>query len=177
MQETGPGSTAKDDPYAGRRQLDRLTAEDLRTHPAWWFPGRDGHLSGPDEYTVMPLDSSAASGDGSADFSPGRYLLHAVFRFADGTEVDGHVSFCPGDHGDLPDREPTICTQWAQIALWHGIIVPSEKQQADDFSLLRKARDSVFPLTWRATLHPPGVELTGQLPGFAIYRDGEVAYV
>ena len=67
------------DPHEGRRQLDELTGDDLRATPAWWFPGADLHLSGPDAATVLPVDTSGAAADGTVEFPEGRFLLHAVF--------------------------------------------------------------------------------------------------
>ncbi len=166
------------DPYPGRRQLDELTGEDLRTQPAWWFPGRDGsQLVGPDEATVMPIDASAADADGAIDFPDGKYLLHAVFALADGTRLDGHVTFAPGDGGSLAVREPTICTARGQVPLWFGVLSPTPDQLGAHLASIGKPREGVFPLRWTSTLHPPGAALTGELAGFAVWRDGAVRFV
>lgn len=166
------------DPYPGRRQLDELTGEELRATPAWWFPGRDAsQLVGPDEATVMPLDAGAAAADGSVDFPDGKYLLHAVFVLADGSSLDGHVTFVPGDDASLAAREPTICTPRGQVPLWYGVVSPAEDHLRAQLAMLGKPREAVFPLRWTATLHPPGVALTSEAAGFAVLRDGRVRFV
>ena len=166
------------DPYPGRRQLDELTGDELRATPAWWFPGRDAsQLVGPDEATVMPLDAGAATADGSVDFPDGKYLLHAVFALADGSRLDGHVTFVPGDDGSLAAREPTLCTPRGQVPLWFGALSPADEQLRTHLDAIGRPRASVFPLRWTATLHPPDVPLTGELAGFAVLRDGAVLLV
>jgi hypothetical protein len=141
------------DPHPGRRQLDELTGVELRAQPAWWFPGPGRHLTGPDAATVMPIDACAAAADGSVEFPDGKYLLHATFTLADGSTLDGHVTFVgggvPGDDGSL----------------------------AAHLTALGRPRAAVFPLCWRATLHPPGVDVAGELQGFAVLRDGAVRFV
>jgi hypothetical protein len=172
------GGESPPDPYPGRRQLDELTGEELRAQPAWWFPGRDQtQLVGPDEATVMPIDASAAAADGSTEFPDGKYLLHATFVLADGSRLDGHVTFVPGDDGSLAAREPTICAARGQVPLWFGALSPTAGQLAAHLASLGKPRDAVFPLRWTATLHPPDVALTGELAGFAVWRDGGVRVV
>ncbi len=170
------------DPYPGRRQLDELTGEELRATPAWWFPGRDAsQLVGPDEATVMPLDAGAAAADGSVDFPDGKYLLHATFVLADGSQLDGHVTFVgggvPGDDDSLAAREPTICTARGQVPLWFGVVSPADDQLRAHLAMIGKSRDAVFPLRWTTTLHPPGAALAGGLAGFAVLRDGVIRYV
>ena len=168
------GGETPPDPYPGRRQLDELTGDELRAQPAWWYPGRDqSQLVGPDEATVMPIDAGAADADGAIDFPDGKYLLHAVFTLADGTQMDGHVTFVPGDDGSIAVREPTLCTPRGQVALWVGALAASETHLAP----VGKPRAAVFPLKWRATLHPASGELTGELAGFGVWRDGRVRFV
>ena len=120
------------DLYPGRRQLDTLTDADLRENGVWWFPGPDGHLSGPDLQTVMPIDTSEAAADGSVSFPEGKFLLRAAFHLADGTEFHGHVTYSSDDGGTLREREPTLCTSPGQIPLWHGMLVPNEEDIATD---------------------------------------------
>ena len=175
--EAGYGPRPDDDAYPGRRQLEELTGEELRAQPVWWFPGPDGHLGGPDASTVLPVDVSEAAPDGSAEFPTGRYLLHAAFTLADGTELDGHVTFAPGDRGTLADREPTLCNPRGQVPLWHGALVPDSRQVAELLARIGKPRSAVFPVNWRTTLHPPEMPLTDDLDGFAVWRDGAPAHV
>ncbi len=171
------GARPDDETYPGRRQLDELSGAELAACPVWWFPGADGHLSGPDLATVMPVDSSAADAGGGAQFPSGRYLLHARFALADGSTLDGHVTYVPGDEGSIADREPTLCadpaTGWSgQVPLWHGVIVPDAHAITAHLGLLGRARSAVFPLSWESTLRPDGHALTGSLAGFAILVDG-----
>jgi hypothetical protein len=166
------------DPYPGRRQLDELTADELRAAPAWWFPGRDAsQLVGPDEATVMPIDAGAATSDGDIEFPDGKYLLHATFVLADGSCMDGHVTFVPGDDGSLAVREPTLCAARGQVPLWFGAMSPTPTQLTTHLASIGKPREAVFPLRWTTTLHPPGAALTGELSGFAVWRDGAVRLV
>jgi len=172
------GGETPPDPYPGRRQLDELTADDLRATPAWWFPGEDvSQLVGPDAATVMPIDASVADADGAIEFPDGQYLLHAAFVLADGSTLDGHVTFVPGDDGSLAAREPTLCTPRGQVPLWFGALSPSPEQLRAHLAAIGRPREAVFPLRWTATLHPPGVALTGELAGFATWRNGAVRVV
>ncbi len=170
-----PGARpAARDAYPGRRQIETLTEKDLAQTDAWWFPGPDGHLSGPDDQTVLPLDTSAATGDGAVEFPAGRFLLRAVFTLADGSPVTGHLTYAPDDGGGLREREPTLCTPHGQIPLWHGVLVPADDDVAAWLSWLGRPRGAVFPLTWRAAIHPPADDLGGAAAGFVVYVDGAV---
>ena len=163
--------------YPDRRQLGTLAVADLSAAGVWWFPGPDGHLSGPDDQTVMPIDTSAAADDGSVEFPEGRYLLRARFALADGTVLVGHVTYAPGDGGGLREREPTLCAPSGQVPLWHGVLVPPEADVATWMSWLGRERDAVFPLAWEAEFHPPGDVLGGTAEGFLVFRDGAVRAV
>lgn len=175
--EAGLGGSPIRDPYEGRRQLDTLTAEELRACPVWWFPGRDGHLSGPDESTVMPLSSAEAAPDGSAEFPDGRYLLHLRCELADGTVLDGHLTWSPDDAGHLREREPTLVVGDVQIPLWHGVLEPDAAWIAEQLAHLGRSVEQVFPLHWDATIHPVGDTLAGTARGFAVWRDGMLAWL
>jgi len=170
-------SNPEDDLYPGRRQLDTLSPAEIRENGVWWFPGPDGHLSGPDLQTVLPLDTSEALPDGSVAFPEGKYLLRTSFRLADGSACEGHITYSADDGGTLREREPTLCTDQGQIPLWHGQLVPDDEDKAAWLSRLDRDRDAVFPLTWRAAYHPPGDELRGELAGFAVVRDGTIETV
>ena len=115
--------------------------------------------------------------DGSTEFPDGKYLVHTTFVLADGTRMDGHVTFVPGDDGSPAAREPTICAPRGQVPLWFGALSPTADQIRAHFASLGRARDAVFPLRWTATLHFPGVALSGELAGFAVWRDGAVRVV
>lgn len=164
-----------DDPYPGRRQLESLTAADLDATPAWWFPPPDGHLTGPDASTVLPIDASSADASGACEFPEGRYLLRAEFVLADGTSATGHVTFEPGDADDLEAREPTLCGARGQVPLWHGVLVPDAQRVAAMLASLGRPHAAVFPLRWRTSLHPPGREISGEAAGFVVLRDGRLA--
>lgn len=168
------------DPFPGRRQLDELTGDELRAEPAWWYPGAGRHLTGPDAATVMPIDASAAADDGSIEFPDGKYLLHATFTLADGSTLDGHVTFVggvPSDDGSFAAREPTICTPAGQVPLWFGAVTATSEQLRAHLAAIGKAREAVFPLRWRATLHPSGVDVAGEVSGFVVWREGGERFV
>ncbi len=167
----------EDDLYPGRRQLDTLSVADLHEHGVWWFPGPDGHLSGPNLQTVMPIDTSAALADGSVEFPDGKFLLRAAFKLADGTELDGHVTYAADDGATLREREPTLCTDGGQVPLWYGQLVPDAEDMTTWLGWIGRGRDAVFPLTWRAVFHPPGDELPGGAAGFAVIEGGAVRHV
>lgn len=169
--------TRPDDPWPDRRQLDTLTAADLDANPAWWFPPPDGRLSGPDASTVVPVDASSADASGACEFPEGRYLLRAEFTLADGSVMTGHVTYETGDGDELALREPTLCAPRGQVPLWHGVLVPDAQRTAAMLAMTGRARDAVFPLRWRATIHPPGRDLAGEAAGFAVLRDGRTAFV
>ena len=174
--EARAGGRPDDDPYPGRRQADELTADDLRAQPAWWFPPPDGHLTGPDACTVMPVDTSAAV-DGVCEFPDGRWLLHARFTFADGTEADGHVTWAAGETPTAESQEPTICAPRGQVPLWHGSIVPDAARVERMLAMLGRARETVFPVRWRTTLRPSAHEIAGEAAGFLVWRNGRVEAV
>ncbi len=171
------GARPPDDLYPGRRQLDTLLPADLSAAGVWWFPPPDGHLSGPDAGTVMPLDTDMAGADGSIDFPEGRFLLRVRFTLADRAEFDGHLTFAVDDDGGLRDREPTLCTEHGQVPLWHGLLIPSDEQIAEYLGWLGRPRDAVFPLQWQAVFHPPADHLAGTAAGFVVWRGDEVDVV
>lgn len=165
-----------EDPYAGRRQADDLLPEELRANPAWWFPPFDGHLSGPDPCTVLPIDASGAADDGTVEFPDGRFLLAAKFTLADGTVLDGHVTYATGETVTFESQEPSIATDGGQVPLWRGSLHPTAAEVAGWLRLLGRTHAAVFPLSWRATLHPAGTELAGNAAGFAVWRNGRVEF-
>ena len=166
-----------EDRYPGRRQSDELTADELVATPAWWFPPPDGHLTGPDACTVLPIDASGAADDGAVDFPEGKYLLRAVFTLADGTEMEGHVTYAAGEPSTIETQEPAVATPRGQALLWRGAMVPGAQDIARTLALFEKSRDAVFPIRWRALLHPPGAEIAGSADGFAVWRNGGVQFV
>lgn len=166
-----------DDPYPGRRQADDLLPEELRATPAWWFPPFDGRLSGPDPCTVLPIDSSGAAADGTVEFPDGRFLLAAKFTLADGSVLDGHVTYAAGETVTFESQEPTIATDRGQVPLWRGALHPSGAEIAQWLAALGRTRDAVFPLVWRASLHPAGTDLAGGAAGFAVWRAGRIEFV
>ena len=70
-----------------------------------------------------------------------------------------------------------LVTPSGQIALWHGVLVPDAEDVAEWLGWLGRDRDAVFPISWRAVYHPPGDDLAGTLPGFAVFRGGEQQFV
>lgn len=175
--EATVGRRPADAPLPGRRQVEELTSDDLRTFPAWWFPPPDGRLSGPDASTVIPADATAADGDGACEFPDGRWLLRARFVLADGSELDGHVSYTTGERTDFASQEPTLCGPGGQAPLWHGILVPDAEHVARLLAALGRRRGAVFPLRWHAALHPVGQDLDGEAQGFGVWRNGRVEWV
>jgi hypothetical protein len=173
-EQAGFGGRPTDERYPGRRQLQDLTADDLAAHAAWWFPPEDGHLTGPDACTVMPMDASAAGEGGACEFPSGRFLLRADFVLADGTATVGHVSYVAGETVDLTTQEPTLCVPAGQVPLWHGQTVPDGAFVARLLALAGRPREALFPLRWRATLHPTEFEITGEAAGFFVWRNGRV---
>lgn len=166
-----------DEPYPGRRQVEDLTAEDLLGRPAWWFPPEDGHMTGPDACTVVPVDATGAADDGSCEFPDGRFLLRAEFTLADGSSLTGHVTYTPGEPVDVASQEPTLCAPRGQVPLWHGILTPDAAYVARLLAATGRPRERVFPLRWRASLHPAGHELAGEAAGFLVLRAGRVVAV
>jgi hypothetical protein len=173
--EAGYGSRPEREEYEGRRQLYDLSADELRAQPVWWFPGSDGHLTGPDAATVLPVETDVRSG--ALEFPPGRYLLHTRFTLADGNTLDGHLTYDPDDAGSLGEREPTICTAHGQVPLWRGVLIPTERDLSAHFAALGRSSSAVFPLTWSSVLHPVAGPLQGRLDGFAILRNGAVTSI
>ena len=87
------------------------------------------------------------------------------------------MTWAADDDGSLRDREPTIATEHGQVPLWHGLFVPDADRIAEYETILGRARDRVFPLSWRAVFHPPGDDLSGSVPGFAVSRGGGIEHV
>jgi hypothetical protein len=125
---------------------------------------------------VLPIEASTATDDGSVDFPDGRFLLRAVFTFADGTTADGHITYIAAERSDMETQEPAICTDRGQVPLWRGALVPSEGEISHWLAMLGRPRGAVFPVRWRATLHPAGTELAGTALGFGVWRNGRVEF-
>jgi hypothetical protein len=165
------------DPYEGRRQADQLTAEEITAIAAWWFPPPDGHLTGPDACTVLPITEVDAGADGIVAFPDGRYLLRAEFVLACGERVPGHVTYVAGETPTFGSQEPTLCLPQGQVPLWHGILVPDRDRLAGIGRMLGRPSGEVFPLRWRTALRPPEGEIAGTAEGLAIWRDGRIEWI
>jgi hypothetical protein len=75
---------------------------------------------------------------------------------------------------DVATQEPTLCGPRGQVPLWHGALAPDSAHTAALLARLGRSREAVFPLRWRAALHPTGAEIAGEAAGFLIWRDGRV---
>jgi hypothetical protein len=124
-----------------RKQVYKLTVDDLREHPVWEFALDEEGEKGQDEATVRPFVSS-----GSVDPRAGMFVVRARFTLADGTPHVGYLT--PGDDPhDLGTIQPQIITEQGQVAGWglfSMILSPSTLGSASRLSRLFPYRSSLM---------------------------------
>ncbi len=144
-----------------RKQVYRLSSQDLLDSPIWEFCSDEEGIEGQDEATVKPSDDTEVPG-----YSPGAYVVAADITYADGARANGYLYSSKPD--DFVCVSPTILLPTGQINLWAGSLpfVPKWKEHlANDISLLR-SNGALFPMLFESRANVNGAPLTIVVEGF-----------
>lgn len=112
-----------------------------------------------------------------AESETGVFVVATDFSLADGSRVAGYCSPTPvaaattrGWFRGLGLLQPTIAVERGQVPLWFDE-EPSRSQVREDYGLLEREPDEVFPLEFRARAEPQSGELaSGRIDGFCFAR-------
>jgi hypothetical protein len=147
-----------------RKQVYDLLPRDLERFPIWEHTLDEEGEPGQDEATVKPRPDLAI-----ADPGEDMLIARAEFIANDGTRFDGYVY--PSDEHDFGFIQPTIVTDDGQVNFWYGAFPPKPGELGDDYNLVGKTADQLFPVKFRASVEYEGAKLEGAIPAFMHYRD------
>jgi hypothetical protein len=135
------------------KRLVDISLADLNAAPIW------RHSGGPDaQATISPEPDASLSDNGAAV-----YIALTEFTLNDGSTFLGYSS--PTDPSSLDYLAPVILSDAKQIHLWDD----SQSRMSDEWQVLKRGKDAVFPIRWRSAV-PVDDELTQGL----ITANGEV---
>ena len=141
-----------------RKQVYKLTLQDLMSSPVWEFALDEEGEPDQDEATVRPLALS-----GPLDPTVGMYIVAARFWLADGTEMRGYLTLPSGDDRGLGTVQPQIVTECGQVGFWCGRCPP---YTARAYRLLGRDAASAFPIRFASAVSLVGGAVAGTVPGF-----------
>ena len=149
-----------------RKQVYELTPDDLQKCPVWEFALDEEGEEGQDEATVRPRPELKAI----ADRSEGDLVCAAEFRLADDTVLNGYIY--AQEETNLGAVQPVIVTRGGQVAFWHGVSKPDPDQIARAYAALGRAKEAVFPVSFRSAVEVEGKRMEGVVPAF-LYREDD----
>jgi hypothetical protein len=157
-----------------RRQVYRLSSQEISEYPVWEFCSDEEDREGQDEATVRPSIETEVSG-----YSPGGYVISADVTFANGTSAIGYLySGKPDDWGCI---QPNLITDSGQINLWLGamqFIANPDDEIQKRYLALKSNADQVFPISFRSRAKVNGSLMQVSVEGFmAKTREGEIAII
>ncbi len=149
-----------------RKQVYELTPADLERFPIWEYALDEEGEEGQDEATVRPF-----AADGELEAADGPFMVRAAFRLADGTAMSGYLT--PSAHAqvDLGMIQPVIVTERGQVAFWCGVIKPDASHLAECYSILGKAANEIFPVSFASQIDHAKEPVVGMVPGFLVLED------
>jgi hypothetical protein len=144
-----------------RKQVYKLAPNDFKTPPVWEFALDEEGAEGQDEATVRPYKPR-----GQLDPSDGMFVVRAVFTLADGTTLEGYLTPPLNDDRRLGTLQPIIVCENDQVNIWRGCSKPTAKEVDDDYRLLGKRKEEVFPLRFESQIDMVGGPISGTAAGF-----------
>lgn len=149
-----------------KRQVYELTLHDLRTFPIWEFRLDEEGEGGQDESTVRPYTAPCP-----LDPTDRMFIVLTIFTLTDGSRMQGYCT--PPRRGDasLGTLQPIIVTDRGQVRFWCGTAAPSPKRLADNYALLGKDAEDVFPVLFESGVELVGGPVKGSVPGFLVLED------
>jgi hypothetical protein len=146
-----------------RKQVDRLTVEDLDRFPVWEYALDEAGTEGQDETTVRPYHFSPP-------LDPRKHglLVRTDFELADGTRMIGTID-CPyGKGASVSDTGPVIITKQGPVLFWLGVVLRLNPEIIPKYyRWLGKDASQVFPLKFKSAIEILGGPIKGSLDGFA----------
>jgi hypothetical protein len=149
-----------------RKQVFKLTPQDIASHPVWEFAYDEEGVAGQDEATVRPFET-----DGALDPCAGMFVVRAVFTLADGSSLGGYLTPPPPGDSSLGTSQPIVVTDAGQVGFWRGIKAPETIELARCYSQLARTADQTFPITASSAVDLVGGPVTISIPGFIVLED------
>ena len=149
-----------------------LRLDDLLRFPAWEYALDEETVDGQDERTVRPYEVEPPLNPESAYF-----IVRATYVLADGTTMKGLVKPVElrkqgGLSTALPyDLHPTLVTNEWQMHFCYGTKKPSTTTQAENYRLLGKQADEVFPITIQSDIKVADRITEGTVEGFMYFDE------
>jgi hypothetical protein len=149
-----------------RKQVYELTPADLERFPVWEYALNEEGEAGQDEATVQPCAIVK-----ELDAAESTFMVRASFRLADGTAMSGYLTPTDQTEVDLGMVQPVIVTERGQVAFWCGVIEPDASLLADCYSILGKAPEEIFPLSFASQVDLTTGQVVGTVQGFLVLED------
>lgn len=151
-----------------RKQINKLTAEDMESCPYWELALDEENVNGQDESTVRP----------NPDWTLGAGLaaIRTVFTLSNGDTYRGFIvhdgavktpsTYAPSsDYEKTKYYDPVLLKGERQIAFWCGAAKPADKDVENWKLQLQEDATPVFPLRYKADV-PDGAPVEGIVVGF-----------
>ncbi|MDQ6894028.1 MAG: PilZ domain-containing protein [Acidobacteriota bacterium] len=133
------------------KRLADLTVEDLTSVPVWRYEGGSDA-----EALVVPVRRDSLSQNDDDVF-----LAATEFELVDSAR---HFGFCfPADDSSIDYLQPVIVTGGRHVGFWFDAPVTPEVL-ADQWSLLGKAAENVFPVRFKCLVPVDGRTVSGEIP-------------
>jgi hypothetical protein len=149
-----------------RKQVYELTLGDLGTYPVWEFRLDAEGEEGRDESTVRPYFAP-----GPLDPAKGMFVVRAIFTLADGTQMRGYLTPPSRDDASMGRLQPIIVTERGQVRFWCGTATPGPNRLAQNYELLGKNAERVFPVRFESDVELLGGIARGSVAGFLVLTD------
>jgi hypothetical protein len=149
-----------------RKQVYKLTLDDVSKFPVWEFALDEEGEEGQDEATVRPVQTS-----GTLDPKDGPFIIRAVFTLADGTQMRGCLTTPAGDDDGLGALQPVIITERGQVLFWHGVIAPDAQNLEESYAKLGRDAAKAFPIQVVSDVEMVGAPIRATIPGFMVLKD------
>jgi len=153
-------------PTRVRRQVYKLTPEDLNKFPVWEYATGEEGKAGQDEATVRPVKTS-----GALDTAESGFIVRAAFVLADGTQMIGFLNTPFQGDDSLGRLQPVIATDQGQIFFWYGMMKPDARILEQRYKWLGRKSKAVFPVQVESDVRLKDGPVRTTIPGFMAMKD------
>ncbi len=160
--ETGPSpNNNTEDIVKMRKQVYELTISDFEQFPVWEFALDEEGVEGQDEATVRPYQFNPPLDPGD-----GLMVAKAAFTLADNTKMNGYIYPPFPDDATMGFIQPVIIVGQQQVMFWYGIMEPDQDILSQNYQLLGKDANEIFPLKFRSVVELKYGVVEGTIDGF-----------
>lgn len=158
--DPSPNNTAEDIVEI-RKQVYELAIFDFEQFPVWEFALDEEGVEGQDEATVRPYQFNPP-----LDPSDGLMVAKADFTLADNTKMDGYLYPTIPEDAIMGLIQPVIIVGQQQVMFWYGIMEPDPNILSENYQLLGKDPNEVFPLKFSSAVVLENGAIEGTIDGF-----------